>query len=92
MNKKYVLIVALILVSMALLIPFASSNPDALEHVTGSLSSQEQTSVWQGIMADYSVSTIGNSYVSTLIAGTAGTIIVLAAGLLIGKMVTKKNP
>ena len=92
MNKKYLLIFALILVSMAVLIPFASSNPDALEQVIGNLGSGEQTSIWQGLMSDYSVSAISNSYVSTLIAGTAGTIIVLAAGLLIGKMVTKKHP
>ncbi len=90
MNKKIVIILALTLVSLAVLIPFASSNPDALDHVTDNLGSQ-QASSWQGIMPEYTISAISNSYATTLAAGSIGTIIVLAAGLLIGKMMTKKN-
>jgi ABC-type Fe3+ transport system permease subunit len=90
MNKKYVIVVALILVSLAVLIPVASKNPDALDSVTDKAATQQQG--WQGIMPEYTISAIGDSYVTTLAAGSVGTIIVLAAGLLIGKMVTKKNP
>jgi ABC-type Fe3+ transport system permease subunit len=89
--KKTLIVVVLILVSLAVLLPFASSNPDALEKVTSTYDVQEQTPVWQGIMPDYSVATLGDSYVSTLIAGSVGTLIVLAACLLIGKSMTKQN-
>jgi ABC-type Fe3+ transport system permease subunit len=89
--KKIFIILTLILVSLAVLLPFASSNPDALEKVTSNYNVQEQTPVWQGIMPDYSVAIFGDSYVSTLIAGSVGTLIVLAAALLIGKSMTKQN-
>jgi hypothetical protein len=89
MNKKYIIVVALILASLAVLIPVASKNPDALDTVTGSAAPQQQS--WQGLMPEYSVAIFGNSYVSTLIAGTIGTVIVLGAGLIIGKTMQKKN-
>ena len=88
--KKIFIIAALILVSLAVLLPFASSNPDALEKVTSTYDVQEQTPVWQGIMPDYSVAILGDSYVSTLIAGSIGTVIVLGACLLIGKTMKQK--
>jgi hypothetical protein len=88
--KKTLIVVVLILVSLAVLLPFASSSPDALEKVT-SIYGEGQTPIWQGIMPDYSVAILGDSYVSTLIAGSVGTLIVLAACLLIGKSMTKQN-
>ena len=91
MKKMFVVVVALILVSLAVLLPFASSSPDALEKVTSSYATDNQASVWQGIMPEYSVALFGDSYVSTLIAGVAGTVIVLGAGLLLGKTLPKKS-
>jgi hypothetical protein len=40
-------------------------------------------------MTDYSVSLIGNSYVSTLLAGIFGAVMVLLATLLLGKWFRK---
>ena len=71
--KKALVFVGLVLVSLAVLLPFASSSPDGLEKVAGTFGAQQQTPIWQGLMPDYSVAALGNSYVSTLLAGIFGT-------------------
>ncbi len=88
--KKTLIVLVVILVGLAVLLPFASTNPDALEAVTANFTSQPDTSSWQGIMPDYSTS-VGNSYTSTLLAGIVGVIIVVVAGLVVGKVLVKKH-
>jgi hypothetical protein len=89
--KKALIVIGLILVSLAVLLPFASSNPDGLEQVTSTYGMEEQSSGWQGLMAGYSIAGIDNSYVSTLLAGSIGVAIVLTVGLLLGKAMPKKS-
>jgi cobalt/nickel transport protein len=89
--KKALVFVGLVLVSLAVLLPFASSSPDGLEKVTGTFGVQQQTPIWQGLMPDYSVAALGNSYVSTLLAGIFGTLMVLLTTLLLGKVMVPKN-
>ena len=92
LNKKIFAIATVsLIIFLAVFLPLASSNPDGLEKVVETYGGQEGEPIWNGIMADYSVAAIGNSYLTTLVAGSVGTVIVLAAGLLIGKMMTKKN-
>ena len=88
--KKTIVVLAVILVGLAVLLPLASSNPDAMDAVTDNLSSGQQTSIWQGIMPDYSTS-VGNGYTSTLIAGIIGVIIVVLASLVVGKTLAPKK-
>jgi hypothetical protein len=88
--KKTLAVTALIIIFLAVFIPLASSNPDGLEKVAATFGADEKAPVWYGIMADYSLPSIENSYASTLIAGVTGTCIVLAAGLLLGKVISKK--
>ncbi len=90
--KKNLIPVILLLGGLAVLLPFASSNPDALEVVTSTFGVQEEHGPWQGLMPDYAVAAIENSYLSTLIAGITGTILVLSATYLIAKTMTIKNP
>ena len=89
--KKALSAIALVLVGLAVLLPFASSSPDGLEKVAGTFGAQQQTPVWQGLMPDYSVAALGNSYVSTLVAGIFGTLMVLLTTLLLGKVMAPKN-
>jgi ABC-type Fe3+ transport system permease subunit len=89
--KKTLAATALIIIFLAVFIPLASSNPDGLEKVAATFGADEKQPVWSGLMADYSLPAIGNSYASTLIAGITGTIIVLAAGLLLGRIITKNQ-
>ena len=90
MIKKYLTAVFLLVVFLAAFIPFASSNPDGLETVTSSLGIQSQP-IWQGFMNNYSVSALGNGYVSTLLAGFFGIVFVLTATLALGKAITKRS-
>ncbi len=89
--KKYLFATLLIIIFLAILIPLASVNPDGLERVAQTLGIEEGTPFWEGLMSGYSVAIIGNSYISTFIAGVAGVFFVLLFSLLLGKVLTKKN-
>ena len=89
--KKAIIALALLLLSLAVLLPFASSGPDALEKVAGTFGVQQQAAIWHGLMPDYAVAFLENSYVSTLLAGIFGIILVLAATLLLGKVMFSKS-
>jgi cobalt/nickel transport protein len=90
MNRRFAVIAA-ILVFLAVFIPFASSSPDGLERVVENFGVAEHEPFWNGVMSDYAVAAIENPYVSTLLAGVSGTLIVLIAGFLLGKTITPKN-
>jgi cobalt/nickel transport protein len=89
--KKYFGIIALIVVFLAVFVPFASSNPDGLEKVASTFGAEEHQPFWNGLMADYSVGAVGNSYVSTVLAGVFGAFMVLLVALLLGKAISPKS-
>jgi ABC-type sulfate transport system permease component len=89
--KKYFGIVALIVVFLAVFVPFASSNPDGLEKVASAFGVEEHQPFWSGLMADYSIGAVGNSYVSTVLAGVFGVFVVLLVALLLGKALAPKS-
>ena len=87
--KGYVKALILIFVCLAVLIPFASSDPDGLEKVAETLGVEETESPSAGPMPDYTVPTIENSYLSTLVAGILGVFLVLGAALVLRKTIAK---
>ena len=87
--KGYVKALLLILVCLAVLIPFASSDPDGLEKVAETLEVEETESQPIGPMPDYTVPAVENDYGSTLCAGVVGVFLVLGAALILGKSLTK---
>jgi ABC-type sulfate transport system permease component len=89
--KKYLEIIALIMVFLAVFIPFASRNPDGLEKVAATFGAEEHQSLWNGLMADYSIGAIGNSYLSQVLAGVFGTFTVLLAAFLLGRAIAPKS-
>ena len=89
--KKYVLATLSIVLFLAAFVPFASSNPDGLETVASSIGIEPQI-LWQGLMRNYSVSTLGNGYASTLLAGFFGIALVLTATFALGKAICRKRP
>jgi hypothetical protein len=93
MKKHIVAVVAAIMVFLAIFIPLASSSPDGLERVVENLGIEEATPIWNGIMSDYTITAIANPYVSTLLAGIFGTLMVLVTSFVLGKVMTpKKQP
>jgi hypothetical protein len=90
MNKRLAVIAA-IMVFLAVFIPLASSSPDGLERVAENFGVAEQAPIWNGVMSDYAIAAIENPYVSTLLAGVFGTLMVLLVGFLLGKALAPKN-
>jgi ABC-type sulfate transport system permease component len=91
LKKKISLAVFSILVFLVVFIPLASTNPDGLEKVAISLGAHESENFWSGILPDYSVSGVGNGYLSTLIAGVIGVLLVLLVGLFLSRGLKPKT-
>jgi len=88
--KKYFKILILILVSLAILIPFSSTFPDGLETVAENVNTEEPEQIWKGLFPDYSTQNINNSYLSTIIAGFSGVLLVLCVSFLFGKQTNRQ--
>lgn len=89
--NNYVKATVLILAGLLVLIPFASSDPDGLEKTVETLGIEETDSPYTGLMTDYSVNGVDDSFVSTAIAGIAGFVVVLGLGIILGKSLNKSN-
>ncbi len=89
--KGYVRAVLLILIGLAVLIPFASTFPDGLEKVSESLEIEEPAPVWTGLMPDYALPGIENPYASALLSGFIGVFLILATSWIMGRVVTHKR-
>lgn len=88
--KRYLKALIFMLACLAILIPFASKAPDGLEKVAETLGIEEHKPLWTGIMSDYTLPTIDNPYLSTLLGGVFGVFIVLGVTFLLGKAIAKK--
>ena len=89
--KAYIKTIILIALGLAVLIPLASTFPDGLETVAETVNIEEYETMWPGLMPDYSISMIENSYVSTFFAGMLGTLMVLAVAFFVGKAMAVKR-
>ncbi len=89
--KRYIKALILILVCLAVLIPLASSDPDGLEKVAETLGVEETESTFAGLMPDYTMSSIENSYLSTLAAGILGVFLIMGAAVVLGIAIKKPN-
>ncbi len=87
--KGYLKVLILILACLAVLIPLASNAPDGLEKVAETIGIEEHEPVWTGLMPDYTIPAIDNSYISTLVAGVFGVILVLGVTLMLGIAIAK---
>ena len=89
--KGYKKALILILICLAALIPFASSDPDGLEKVAETLDIEEPESYSASPMPNYTIPEVKNEYGSTVIAGVTGVLIVLGAAFALGKSITKSE-
>ena len=90
-RKNEITLLLALIIALAILIPFASSNPDGLERVAESLNVKEHEPLWRGIMPDYSLESINNPYISTFLSGIAGICLVLGFSFTIGKLLQRKE-
>lgn len=89
--KGYLKALILILICLAILIPFASGNPDGLEKMAENAGIEESKSEAAGLMPNYTVPTIENSYLSTFAAGVLGVFLILGITLVLGMTMKKPN-
>jgi len=89
--KGYVKALITIVLGFAILEPFASTYPDGLEKVAETLGIEEPEPLWEGLMPDYTLHTVENPYVSTLLAGFGGILFVLASAYALGKAISKST-
>ncbi len=89
--KNYLKIVAAMVVIFAVLLPFASKSPDAVQNLAETSGVGQQAPVWTGLMAGYSIGNVGNSYVSSLLAGVFGLVMVFAVAFGLGAAFAPKK-
>jgi len=77
---------------VVLLSPFASANPDGLERVAADLGfiNKGQSAAYQ-IIPDYTLSFLGQTPLSTIMAGVIGMLVVLALALMAGRSLQKRS-
>jgi cobalt/nickel transport protein len=83
---------AVCLVLAGLVSPFASPHPDGLEHVAEAkgIAAAEQPAWTASPIPDYAVPGIEREYIATGLAGIIGTLIVLAAGWGLARLVRRR--
>lgn len=87
-------IVAGLLISLAvvLLSPFASADPDGLERVAGDLGFLHQgVSAPYSLIPDYTVPLLGETPLSTILAGVIGVIVIAVVMILLGQGMKAKS-
>jgi cobalt/nickel transport protein len=89
--RRYFEALILVLVCLLVLIPFASNAPDGLERVAKTIGIEEHEPLWKGLMPEYTLPTIDNPHVSTILAGTFGVLLVLGVAFILGMVITKPN-
>lgn len=91
MVKKVLIVVVVIFAALAVGLPFVPRNPDGLQNLIASSGKEQQSTGWSGLMAEYSVAVVSDPYVSTLLAGVLGVLMVLALGFGLGKAASPKK-
>lgn len=73
--------------------PFASSSPDGLEKVAEEHGIPEaDKAAWQhAAIPDYQVPGIAHEGTATGLAGVIGTVCVLVAGLVVGRLIARRS-
>ncbi|MGQ9506745.1 MAG: PDGLE domain-containing protein [Candidatus Bathycorpusculaceae bacterium] len=87
--KGYFKTLILILLCLAVLIPFASEFPDGLEKVAETFGIEENEPLWKGVMPDYQMPIIDMPYISTLAASVFGVFLVFCATSILGIAMSK---
>jgi len=75
-----------------LLSPFASANPDGLERVAEDIGflAQGQSAPYE-ILPDYTIPFLGETALSTVVAGAVGALVLLGLMIVIGRMLMRKK-
>ena len=91
-SRGWVVAGVVIALVVVLLSPFASANPDGLERVAADLGfiNKGQSAVYQ-VIPDYTLPFLGQTPLSTIMAGVIGILVVLALALIAGRSLQKRS-
>jgi cobalt/nickel transport system permease protein len=91
-GRGWVLAGVILSLVVVLLSPFASANPDGLERVATDLGfiNRGQSAVYN-ILPDYTLPILGQTPLSTIMAGVIGMLVVLALVLTAGRSLQKRS-
>jgi ABC-type Fe3+ transport system permease subunit len=82
-------IAALVVIVLA---PLASSDPDGLERVAEDQGFIERAqNFFSGLLGDYAIPGVDNEWLSTILAGLLGVVIVVAIVLILGRVVARRR-
>lgn len=91
-SRGWVLVGVLISLAVVLLSPLASADPDGLERVAGDLGFLGKgVSAPYQILPDYTLPLLGNTPLSTIVAGMIGLVVVGAVIVLLGQGMKAKS-
>ena len=83
--------IMLIIIGLAVLIPFASTFPDGLEKVVEALGLTEPEPIWPGLMPDYTFPFTENPYLTKLFSGFIGLFLVFSIAWGVGWAIAHKK-
>ncbi len=83
--RQIALSIGLIALLLFLFIPVASEAPDGLDQTAETLG-VERVPLWEGLFPEYSVTLIGNPWISTFLAGVVGIVLVFAFMYLVSSV------
>lgn len=89
-SAGWVVVGLIITIALVLLSPLASADPDGLERVAEDVGflAQGQAAPYN-ILPDYTIPFLGESAVSTIVAGVVGVLVVAAVAYGLGRLVTR---
>lgn len=84
--------IAIAAVVVIVLAPLASSDPDGLERVAEDQGFLERAqNFFSGLLGGYSIPGVDNEWLSTVLAGLLGVLIVVAIVLILGRVVARRR-
>jgi cobalt/nickel transport system permease protein len=92
-GRGWILTGVLITLAVVLLSPFASASPDGLERVASDIGflNTAQSASYQ-VIPDYTIPFLGETPISTIVAGVIGVIVVLAIAFVTGRSLQSRKP
>jgi len=93
-ERGWVVAGVLIALVVVLLSPLASTNPDGLNRVAmdlGFIRTAQSTAAVTGLLPGYEIPGIGFTPLSRILSGAVGVVIVLLGGILLGRLIRRRN-
>jgi len=85
------LIAIIVILAVFLFVPVYIAGPDGLEAVFQTYGFTPLYQIWSGLIPDYQIPWIANEWVTSLLAGILGILIVFAITYSLGKLMVRRK-